>query len=98
MERHDEHWSDKCKATEECQCEAGDDRGLRVDRRVYAKPLNNYLFQLTKSFSTFQSPWKNIKTSHIIENTSNMANILLFLRSCGIRALRWSPLLPETLT
>lgn len=40
----------------------------------------------TKIFSIFQSLWKIPKTFQIIENTRNVANIVLILRSCGVKA------------
>jgi hypothetical protein len=39
----------------------------------------------SKIFSIFQSLWKIPKTFHIIENTQNVANIVLILRSCGVK-------------
>jgi hypothetical protein len=39
----------------------------------------------TKIFSIFQSLWKILKTFQIIENTRNIASIVLILRICGVK-------------
>jgi hypothetical protein len=39
----------------------------------------------SKIFSIFQSLWKIPKTFYIIENTRNITNIVLILRSCSVK-------------